>query len=461
MVITNSDLKRNKKYWFALIFLIIRAPLVLIKFNINEFSTADYWFTQYKEHGIGIYELHRSYFTAHIYPPFFYYFAYLIYFAGGTYLVMKIIWLAFDTLSYYYFYKIGNEFFKSKLNQSLLNYLFLSCPFIFILTAMRGLGESITLFFILSSFYYFIKERFFFSSILLSLGILYGLFPLIMIFPYSLYLLNFKMKFFKASIIFISVFLALFIIIAYPFFQKFGSEYFGDLILIISRKDYSIGVHKVIIDLNLFTISFFEFEISITLYNIIQFIIISTSYFAFLLKYKINSKKKMIICMSYFLLVAPIITRSFHFRMLYWAIPFLIIFLLFHQNFGFDSISLKRINYFFNIQFLIFTILNIFIFVMFILFSLEEYGFGFSRDLFYLVLLIYCFIWGFFLISLNLIKILILEVFILFYCFYLFFFINLYSFEIFALSFFIIYCILMVIITPYFFKVLKKNEITI
>ncbi|MGQ4872930.1 MAG: hypothetical protein ACP6IY_02540 [Promethearchaeia archaeon] len=430
-------------------------PLLFIKFNIDEFAIAQWWFSTYDELGLGIYEFHRLYFFGHTYPPLFYYFPYFLYFAGGTYLTMKLTWFAFDFLSYYYIYKIGNNLFISELKRNLLNYLYLLCPYVFILTAMRGLGETITLFFILSSFYYFIREKFFYFSIFLSLGILYGLFPIFMIIPYFLYLINFKKNLLKGILTFFPVFILSFIIISLPFFITYREDYINDLLLIIFRKDYSIGFHKIFPDLDLFNISLGEFELIVSLFNIIQIIIIISSLLLFIIKYKIKSTRDLISCIVYFFILVPILVQSFHFRLLFWLIPFLIIFLLYQQNIELNPDLIRKFKQNFKVQIFGFLILNLSILIIFIILLLNNPEFGFSRISFYIILLIYCLIWGFFLIPLNLTKFLILQIFILFYCFYLYFFIFFGGNEPYSLFFFFLYCIITILVLKYIFNILK------
>ena len=453
-------MKKNLKY-FLIIYLILRIPLFIIKLDIDEFSVANILFEAYRLNNIPIYETHCLYYPNQLYPPLFYYIAYILYYVGGTYLSLKFFWLIFDFFCLIFIYKIGNEIFESKKEQELLISLYLLCPFIFLLVGLRGLGEIVTLFFILSSFYYFIKKQYILSYVLLSLGILYGFFPILLIIPYFLFLINEKGEGLKNIFLFIPIFLSIFITISLPFILTYGSDFLDYILSIIFRSDYSIGVYKMLpefFDWAVISIELFNFTIAITYFMILQFVLILLSLFIFVTKFKVNSEKKLINTTLFFFLLVPILSKSFHFRILLWIFPFFLLFLINIQPL--ESISNKIIRRYRNYQLILFSIGNCIVLAFFIFFLNTNPNFGFSRSLIYYLLLIYSLIWGFFLLSMNLLKLLILELYILFYCFYLYFFI-IYGYDgVYILIFLLIYCIICSLTSIYIFKNWKQREVS-
>ncbi|MHA1440026.1 MAG: hypothetical protein ACTSPD_20970 [Promethearchaeota archaeon] len=457
-------MKRTFLY-FLFLFLVIRVSILIIKFNIDEFATAYYFFEAYKNEGIPFYETHRTYYPGHQYFPLFYYHVYLLYYMGGTYLAMKFLWFLFDILCFIYMYKISNEFFiennlgdnffELKKRRDICLYLYILCPFLFLLTALRGLGEVITLFFILSSFYYFLKEQYILSYIFLTLGTLYGFFPILLIIPYFLFLINNKKGGVKKIIIFFPIFISIFLLISIPFIINYKSEYFEDLISIIFRSKYSIGFYNVLPEFFnsiIFDFEIFGFQIDISVYLIFQIIVIVISMILFLFFFKINNARQLIAATLYFFLLVPLLSKSFHFRLLFWAIPFFLLFLINEDDFSEIIKEEHKFNFNFKTQLITFIIGNFIILTIFFINVLSDPIFGFSRVSFYIILFIYCIVWGFFLLFLNLLKILILEIWILFYCFFLYFFIFYGYYGIYLLYFLLIYEIICILTFLFIFK---------
>ncbi len=440
--------------FILLIYLITRLMLIFIKFSINEFSTANVFFEALRNYGTPIYETHRSFIPPQIYPPLFYYIAYILFFLGGSYLSMKLFWLIFDFLCLIFVIKIAKIMLNSKKKRALFVYLYLLCPFIFLLTSLRGVGEIITLFFILSSFYYFIKEKYVFSYIFLSLGILYGFLPVLMCIPYFLFLINQKEKKFKKILVFLPIFIIIFLMTSLPFFLIYGQEYLNDLALIINRSDYSIGFYLELpdfIEQEIFHLEIFGFILSITIYRLILISVVIISIFLFIWKLKVNSKEKLVISTIFYMILLPFLAKSFHFRNLIFLVPFLLLFLLSKNSL--KEINLERIRKNTIWQLITFSICNIVILVLFVINVFQSYDYSFSRESFYIVFILYCILWGFLLLIEGLMSILFLEGFLLFYSIFLLFFIVYGYVGIYLLIFLIIY----IIISFYTFSIIFKN----
>jgi len=443
----------NEKLKFLIVYLILRIPLIIIKCDTSEFVAAEIMVEALQNGGLNPFESHKLFYTGQQYFPVFYYFAFLILLLGGNYLIMKLLWIVFDFLCVVYIYKIGDISFKfNKNKRNLLVYLYLLCPFIFIFTGLRGLGEVVVLFFILSAHYYFINKKFVLSFILLSIGTLYGFFPIILVIPYFLYIINYKETMLKTIIKFLVIFMIIFILTTLPFFFLYGLEYLNDLFSIVFRSDYSIGTNLVMSDIDLTSIMIFDYKMTITFYNIIQVIIAAVTFSLFFFKYKVDNYEKLTIVICIFFLLVPIISRSFHFRMLFWVLPFLFLQIINQQSLEVNPDKFKSIERNFNIQLFIFTIGNIILLFSFLVFSNINPNFSIDRQIFYAMLLVFCLVWCFFLFFLNLIRLLISEILIIYYCLYLYFFIFYgYTGE-YILFFFPIYCVIYLLFIFYFLK---------
>jgi hypothetical protein len=445
----------NKKFReILIIYFLTRILLIFIKFDINEFLVAADFFEALRIDGTPIYETHLSFIPPQLYPPLFYYLAYILFYLGGTFLSMKIFWLIFDFLSVVLIYKIGNEMFFSKKKRDLYLNLYLLCPFVFLFTSLRGLGEIITIFFMLGSFFYFIKEKYYFAYIFLSLGILYGLFPIIMIIPYFLFLLNKKDKKLKNILTFFPVFILLFLLLSIPFFLTYGIDYLNHLFLIINRSEFSIGFYLELpayIDQEIYSINILGVSIGISIYRLLLISIIVFSTFLFIFRFKIDSNEKLNLSMVFFLIIFPIIGKSFHFRNLVSLIPFLLLFLLSNQPL--KTLNTREINKASMWQVITFSIGNLVILIVYSLNYIIINEFSYTREAFYVILIIYCIVWGFFLLVQNLTKLLYLEGLILFYCFFLIFFIV-YGY---TGTYLLIFLLLYILISIFTLYVIFKN----
>lgn len=451
---------RKNLFKMFFLFSLIRLPLLLVIIYTQEFSAADVMI-QAKDL-VGIYDLYFYYFQGP-YPPLFYYSVFAIFYvdliifqplevifmAPSIYLSMKFYFFLFDLGSFYFFYKIGKLLIKSQKKRKLAYYLYISCPFLFILTGLRGIGEVITLFFILSSYYFLIKKNYLLASLMLTLGILYGIFPILFLLPFFLYLMNKREYFLKSIFSFIIIFTSVFLIVSIPFIIRFPEFYLENLVSIINRNEYTIGYYPVLpqfLNSPLFTLKIANFSIIFTIYRIFQLMIILFLIAFFSLKYKINSFRKLNSFICIFLMISPILMRSFHFRLMFWLAPFFLFYIfdsnhIDHWNHVSDSFQ-NFLNKKFKPEIFIFICVSFIILSSYLFFYLYDPDFSFSIIFFSVVLLILCVIWGFFLIFQNLLDVLLLEIDILYFTLYYNLYIYLGKRDIFSLYFLSLYHIL-------------------
>jgi len=317
--------------------------------------------------------------------------------------VVKSIWLVFDLLCIIYIYKIGDFYFYSEEKRNLFVNFYVLCPFIFLYTAYRGIHEIMTLFFVLASVYYFLKDKRILSYTIMGIGFMHSFFPIYLIIPYFLYSIN-QEKEFKKFLLVIPITISIVFLSYLPYLILIPEEISQDFINILTKSNYTINFASIflpdIMNETLFTIDLHFLQMDISLYHIYVLIILLLLFFLFYFKYKVKTKKDLIRCITCFFLILPFLTRSFHFRIFIWVFPFFSLLLLdYEDRRKIQDIPLLKRNY---IQITTFMIINIFIAIISAIFYLENPNELISMEIFLIIVLVYIVIWTIFILSYNL-----------------------------------------------------------
>jgi len=260
-----------------------------------------------------------------------------------------------------------------------------------------------TLFFVLASVYYFLKDKRILSYTIMGIGFMHSFFPIYLIIPYFLYSIN-QEKEFKKFLLVIPITISIVFLSYLPYLILIPEEISQDFINILTKSNYTINFASIflpdIMNETLFTIDLHFLQMDISLYHIYVLIILLLLFFLFYFKYKVKTKKDLIRCITCFFLILPFLTRSFHFRIFIWVFPFFSLLLLdYEDRRKIQDIPLLKRNY---IQITTFMIINIFIAIISAIFYLENPNELISMEIFLIIVLVYIVIWTIFILSYNL-----------------------------------------------------------
>jgi len=461
--------KTTKKHF--LIAAIVRIPLLFIQLATWEYHDITELFKIYYESGgdILLYEAFREVNPFSIIPPLFYSNGLLLMIfirnkPSYYYIGNKILWLIYDFLNIILIIKIADLMYASEKQRRLYISSYILCPFIFLLTALRGLNEVITLFYIMASVYFFLKEQRIISYIFMSLGFMHSILPIILIAPYFLYLIN-KKGGFKKWFLSFPILGSVVFIISIPYLILIPDVYINNFILMLTRTNYSISYKNTffptVFNTRLFNINIYSMIIEITIFHIYALFIVIAFLFLFLFKFKINTKEDLIVCIVCLFLVMPLISRSFHFRQLFWLFPFISLLIIKKEKINeIPLIKMKK-----NETVYIFSIIcaNTFLIIFCIYLSYNINSQILPREIFNVALLIYLIIWCVLLLSLNLLHNFFLNLSYLIYSVYLALLFNVYLYQNFRDWINLFYLIIYIPIMIYFliFSLSLKESIII
>ncbi|MHA1818999.1 MAG: ArnT family glycosyltransferase [Promethearchaeota archaeon] len=316
------------------------------------------------------------------YPPLFFVFNSIpVLFSGQNYTisihVFKLYYVFFALLSVIYIYKISTLYLSPKKAYFIILFYSLT-PNFFYIVGLVGLEEGITLFFMTSGIYYYLKDNYKLSTVLLTLGFLDSVNP---IFILAIFLIYEYTRRNYSRIIKMVLILVILTICAYlPFFLDDPQSIINSIVNIISTQtsmNFTSYMFPDIFNLVLFTMPIFggiQFTVGLV-YVIILLIFVFL--YPYIISKKVSFKSRFIsrtpnkvrkplhnkrgasnvpiknekeidkhlllnAILLYFV-AAPIIFRSAHFRLIFWAIPFILIY-LFNSKIGNTNSFLLKVE---------------------------------------------------------------------------------------------------------------------
>jgi 4-amino-4-deoxy-L-arabinose transferase-like glycosyltransferase len=235
--------------------------------------------------GINPYETNVDFFLK--YPPLFYY---LISFFGllsnFSYLGPKLMVFGFDILNILIIYKMGVKI-RNK-NFALISVVYYSFNPNIILQFYYDVNEFVTLFLTLLAIYLIVTEKYKLSSISLSLGIAFKIYPVFFLIPITIYMYRNlqKKRIFNLLIYYILILLTL-LLISLPFLLISPNDFIQNLLIHTSRRNLGDSIIERIPELLVLYNSAFEvFGISFSYQFIIQICVLSSIFIFFLLAKK-------------------------------------------------------------------------------------------------------------------------------------------------------------------------------
>ena len=276
MVVESNTQEKSTMDFFSrhreIILIIIFAVLIrLFTFFVVFVSDSKYWaeMSTFFTAGINPYETGIEFYYK--YPPLFHY---LINFFGlfgnSSYIAPKLMVFTFDILNICCIYLIGNQLKNEVLGKNAA--LFYAFNPIIILQFFHDVNEIVTLFFTLVAIYFLITERFLISSVLLTLGIAFKLYPIFFLIPILIYIIrNSESKKILKSLSYLLVVVVTFIIISLPFLIISYDVFIQHLFVHASRMNLGASITEYIPEIEiLFTPAFEILGISISFQFIIQ-----------------------------------------------------------------------------------------------------------------------------------------------------------------------------------------------
>lgn len=395
--------KHNLNLQIILMFFLLRILLLFLDINgeVRQIITG---LTFIEENNISFVEFfergsENEIYNQHEYPPLFSLPLYLFILFGSSHFVIKTFFLIFDLISLVFFYKIARHYFKSKNVSNLCSIEYVLCPYLFLFICLYGLNDSIALTYILGSLYFFLRKKYVFSYILIAVGFMHVLLPIFLIFIYIIYL--FETKEIKRIISFFPVFISVFLLISLPFLIQYPTSYIQFWLSFLQKANYTISLldyFPACLTSTILPISIFSLSLNVSILMLIQFIAVITVIVFFLKYFKMNSEKKIFVGIVFILLLIPVITVSFHYRLFLWPLPFLFLILFSEQDPA--DIKFERKKNLNQLQFLFLLTANIisfFIYLLLYFFSISPYD---TTILFFsIVLIVNIIIWDFFMIK--------------------------------------------------------------
>jgi len=200
--------------------------------------------------GINPYETNNEFFYK--YPPLFHYFInFFGLLSNFTYIGSKLMIFTFDILNILIIYKIG-FILKNKILGLNAAFYYAFNPII-LLQFYNEVNEFVTLFFSLLAIYFILKNKYIYSSVSLSLGISFKLYPIFFLIPILIFIYrNNEKNFFKILNYFILI-IFIFILISLPFLIINPEIFILRLFIHINRMNQGDSITEQIPELlNLF-----------------------------------------------------------------------------------------------------------------------------------------------------------------------------------------------------------------
>ncbi|MGQ4872948.1 MAG: glycosyltransferase 87 family protein [Promethearchaeia archaeon] len=350
------------------------------------------------------------------YPPLFHYF---INFFGlitnFTYIGPKLMVFCFDILNIIIIYKIGISL-KNKTYGINASFYYAFNPII-LLQFYNDVNEFVSLFFSLLAIYFILKNKLILSSISLTAGIAFKLYPIFFLIPISIFIYrNYKRGFFKVISYFFTI-IIVFTLISLPFLIINSEIFFSRLLIHTNRMNKGDSITEQIPELsNLFKIAFKIDGIEISYQFIIQVIVLSVIFFAFLIQKDQFTIKNLFIGIILISFILPLINYQIQLKYTNLiSFPFLV-FLIYENRKSLKEIELYLLFFINLVLIIIFYILiliilssfekiisyeyliqkgtyyGIFWMISFIIFIINEYQYKNSGDYKILVLIVLPFI---------------------------------------------------------------------
>ena len=202
------------------------------------------------------------------YPPLFYYVSnFFGMFFGKSLITPKIMIFVFEAGNIIMIFKIG-VLLRNRNFGIVLSTFYLLNP-LNIIQFYYGENEFVTIFFILTSLYYFFKKKFLISSIFLGLGVCFKIYPIILVIPISIHLLkNYDIK---TLVYYIFIGIITIYLICLPFLIIDGELFIEKILIHTSRRHYGYLIDSPFV-LSLYDTKVTVFNISFSIIFIIQFI---------------------------------------------------------------------------------------------------------------------------------------------------------------------------------------------
>ncbi|MGQ4872944.1 MAG: hypothetical protein ACP6IY_02610 [Promethearchaeia archaeon] len=322
--IVRSYYLNNKQFMIILFFAII---IRLFTFFLVLVGDTILWMeaSSFLIEGINPYEREEDFFYK--YPPLFYY---ILTFFGlltnYSYLGPKLMIFFFDILNIFIIYKIGLELKGKVLGTNIT--LFYALNPVIILQFFGDTNEFVSLFFSLLSIYFLIKEKIIFSSISLSLGIGFKLYPIFFLIPITLYIYrNWPNRIKKLFIYYIIIIIIIFLI-CLPFLIISPEIFLKRFFIHTSRMNLGNSLTSIIPELLYFyRPAFIIFGITFSYQFIIQVCVLMFIFlfFFFLSEKNFNIYNFFTVCVI-ISLVLPLINYQIQFKYFFLlSYPFLLI----------------------------------------------------------------------------------------------------------------------------------------
>ena len=239
------ELYINHKFFIKILFLGIILKIILLfitpSYYLDLYHHADA--TTFLLEGINPYTLKTFYSK---YPPLYYYISnFFGLILGPTIITYKFMVFFFDVFNVIILYKIG-MLLKDKNFGNILAMFYYFNPIGFNLS-IYGENEYISLFFCLVSIYFFIKKRYNLSALFLGLGTCFKIYPIILLIPYSIYLIKTSNK--KQFLKFILTLLITIIVVCLPFLIISPELFIQKLIIHTSRRNFGVAIETPLTNL--------------------------------------------------------------------------------------------------------------------------------------------------------------------------------------------------------------------
>ncbi len=344
------ELLPNQRNSELYVFILIRIPLFLFPISFNEYYL-NYILGQFFFNNDLPYcdILKPEYYVGEfgiVYVPvlYYYYIWSLAVISFNNMIIMayitKAIWILFDFLVLISL----RSFIMTHQGETLskiICFLYSVSPTSYLIAGILGSEESLVLASIFTSFYFFYKEKYGVSSILLALGFSLKIFPVILLLIYLPYLM--QNKDYKHCCIYLVSIIFTYILLCMPYISTCPSSLVEAHISMLRRPSgisFFPSEIESFLSINLFSLPFIS--LPITIKNLLSLFVLILL-FTRIIVFKIN-KNDLIDYTILILATTPLMFWILHYRFFYYLTPFVLIKIVKPENMKMNKLLSKMRN---------------------------------------------------------------------------------------------------------------------